>query len=560
MGLIVQQHEVDADGLAELRRPRSDVVAERPDGEDRWVAAEGPLERYERSLSVADTGDDTFEVTERIDFRLAVPVWRWLLHLPFRRALRVRRNATTQPWWAPPDRLAPRAATVLSLLAGLAIIDGYLGTLLSQTITFAADEFDASDSAQGATLAAVRIGVLVSIGATALADRHGRRRLLVITIVAACLATAATAAAPSLWWYGVSQTIARGLTTGVGIIIAIIAAEEAPARSRAYTASILSMTAALGSGMVVWLLPLASLGEWAWRILFLVPLVWAPLAWWLCRSLPESRRFEVTAAARKRRVPGVVRGGWRRIDPSMRSRLALLAASGFLLSLFTAPASQFQNEFLRSERGFSASQLAAFTLITNTPAGIGVVVGGRLADVYGRRRIGALGLVGGVGGTVAMYLTFGWSQWMWSVVGGIVGALTVPALGVYGPELFATGARGRANAAIVTVGVAGSSVGLLTAGVLSDNLGNFGAAMSVLAIGPLIVALLVLFVYPETAGLELEEINPGDRDPDGGTDTDDTATTTDPPPAAGAVDSDSDPGPERHERSEGPGHAPTAES
>ena len=36
-------------------------------------------------------------------------------------------------------------------------------------------------------------------------------------------------------------------------------------------------------------------------------------------------------------------------------------------------------------------------------------------------------------------------------------------------------------------------------------------ALLILAAGPLVVAWLVLRRYPETAGLELEEINPEDR-------------------------------------------------
>ena len=36
---------------------------------------------------------------------------------------------------------------------------------------------------------------------------------------------------------------------------------------------------------------------------------------------------------------------------------------------------QFLNEFLRTERGFSGALIAVFVLVTNTPAGIGIVAG-----------------------------------------------------------------------------------------------------------------------------------------------------------------------------------------
>ena len=65
---------------------------------------------------------------------------------------------------------------------------------------------------------------------------------------------------------------------------------------------------------------------------------------------------------------------------------------------------------------------------------------------------------------------------------------------------------------IVTCGVVGSSVGLLFAGWLSDRLdGELGPPLAVLALGPLIVAALVNFRYPETKDRELEDINPEDR-------------------------------------------------
>ena len=140
-------------------------------------------------------------------------------------------------------------------------------------------------------------------------------------------------------------------------------------------------------------------------------------------------------------------------------------------------------------------------------------MGGRLADVRGRRIVGAVGLVGGVGATVLMYLSHGPGIYAWSVVGAIVGAATVPALGVYGPELFPTSLRGRANGAIGLCGVLGASTGLLVAGTLSDRFGGLGPALSLLALGPAVLVGLVLVAYPETAHRELEDLNPEDELP-----------------------------------------------
>jgi len=189
----------------------------------------------------------------------------------------------------------------------------------------------------------------------------------------------------------------------------------------------------------------------------------------------------------------------------------LLAASGFCWSLFVAPAAQFLNEYLRTERDFSGVQITAFVLLTNTPGGIGIIVGGRLAERRGRRLIGIIGVSGGVALTVLTYLVWGWPLWAASAVAAVIGGMAIPALAVYGPELFPTAQRARANGGLQVVAVAGSAVGLLAAGWLADRLGGLGPAIALLAVGPLILVVLVATFYPETAHQELEDINPTDR-------------------------------------------------
>ncbi len=61
----------------------------------------------------------------------------------------------------------------------------------------------------------------------------------------------------------------------------------------------------------------------------------------------------------------------------------------------------------------------------------------------------------------------------------------------------------------------GSAGGLILCGVMADSFGRIGPAMSILSVGPLLLAALVMVAYPETAGKELEDLNPEDRRPDG---------------------------------------------
>jgi MFS family permease len=490
---------VEVEDLARARRPRSDVVVEAAAGPDRFTAATGPFARYERRL---DEGVDG-RVVETIDYRLAPMVWPLPFAPLYRKALAERRAGSGSPWWSPPETPDAHAATALGSLCALAVVFSYIGTLLTQTLTYAAEELDASKADQGATFAAVRVGILGALALTTLADRHGRRRVLLGCAVAGCLLAALSGLAPGLVALGVVQTLVRGLATAGGVLVVVVAAEEMPAGSRAFAITLIGAAGAFGAGICLMALPLADLGEGGWRLVMAGALLLLPIVRLVARHLPESRRYD--AAHAEVGMAGHGRRFW------------LLATSAFLLQLFTAPAAQLLNEFLRDEQGFSALRITAFSILTNTPGGIGLVVGGRLADTRGRRVVGAIGVVTGTSLTVAMVLLGGWPMWGLSVAGAIAGSMVVPALGVYGPELFPTSLRGRANGIIAILGVAGSVIGLGVAGYLSDRWDGLGPALALLSVGPLLMAVLVLVAYPETAHRELEDLNPEDQVGDGGT-------------------------------------------
>jgi MFS family permease len=478
---VVVESVLNQAEVAARLRPRDDVVIEHEVAPGRFGCTVGPFSHYERTVESSPEADGLARVVEITDYRLAAGVWSVLFDQGYRRTLRTRHAAGHSPWWAPPDVIDQRAAMVLSLICSLAVLAGYFGTIITQTITYVADEFGASNTAQGTTLAAVRIGVLLSMAMSALADRRGRRIALMSSAIGASVASALSAAAPSLAVYGVIQVAARGFSTATVVLLAIVAAEEMPAGARAYAISLLSMAGALGAGLCIGLLFLADLGTSAWRILYVVPLLFLPALRGIGRKLPESQRF-----AHSHAQVGMAGHG---------RRFWLLAVSGFLVALFTTPASQFMNEFLRDEHDYSGLRISLFTILTNTPGALGIIIGGHLADVRGRRIVGAVGMAGGTIFTVLMFLANGGaSLWAFSVLGAVIGAVTIPAIGVYGPELFPTSLRGK-----------------VVAGRLADHFDRFGPAFTLLAIGPLIMAGLVLAAYPETAHRELEDINPEDQ-------------------------------------------------
>jgi MFS family permease len=269
-----------------------------------------------------------------------------------------------------------------------------------------------------------------------------------------------------------------------------------PRNSRAYAVSVLAMASGLGAGVAVLALPLADISASSWRLVYLVALVWLVVALDIARRLPETRRFErphITA------------------PPLDRGRFAVLALVALLANLFVAPASLFQNGYLEDVRGFSATTIALFTVTTATPAGIGLIIGGRIADIRGRRMLVAVVLPLATALGVLSYSVGGPVMWLAVFGAGMLGGITYPALAVYRTELFPTGNRSRAAGLITAAALVGGVGGLLTMGTLLDHGWTHGRVMALLASAQVLVVVIVLRWYPETAHRELEELNPVDR-------------------------------------------------
>lgn len=496
--MIVRQWAPGSPGATAALEARDDsLVAERPEPGSTarhldFEQAHGPFHRYRRSVAVADDGS----VTETITYRLRIPWFGWIFSLPIRHGLRHRRPAhSSSHWWAPPDRLDERQARTLALLASASMTAAFANTLFTQTASFAAERFEVGATGQGIGGAVVRLGIIIALPFAVLADRAGRRRTLVLLAWLTPLLCALGALAPGFWVLVASQTVARPVGIALAIIAGVAAAEDMPRNSRAYALSVLAMAAGLGAGIAVGGLKLADRGPDGWRWVYALSLIWLPVAVVLLRHLLETRRFETV----------------HRISPPMpRSRLALVAAVALTSNLFIAPASFFQNRYLDDVRGYSGGGIALFTLVTGTPASIGLMVGGRLADTVGRRQLIAICTPIS---TVALAISFsssGATMWIATFIGGLTAAMAFPAYAVYRAELFPTGNRGVANGLVTATALIAGSLGIVLIGLLHDRGIGFGTLIAFAGIGQLVAAFLAWRWYPETAHLELEQINPDD--------------------------------------------------
>ena len=482
-----------------LRSPRDDLLLEHPDGDDTFVQGEGPFRDYERRLTPAEGGS----IDEVTRYHVGLPWFGWVFAPLVRGTVARRRPGLEQHhgeqlWWAPPDRLERRQMVVLGLLAAASLSAAFVNTLFTQTVNFAARDFGVSNSGQGVAGTVVRCAIVIMLPVVLLADRVGRRRMIQITAFAAPACSALGALAPSFAVLTATQAVGRPLGLALDLLIAVVAIEEMPRNSRAYAVSVLAMASGLGAGVCVMALRLADLGPSAWRLVYVVSLVWLLVAADLARRLPETQRFE---AHRHDTVRHHIH----------RRRLLALAGAAFFGNLFVAPASFFQNRYLEEVRGYTGGGIALFTIATATPAGVGILIGGRLADLYGRRILGSVSLVVGTFVFLLSFSVGGWPMWVTALIGGTIIGISVPALGVYRAELFPTGGRSLAGFFITVAALVSGSLAILATGALLDRGFSHFEVLGVFALGQLVVAAIVMLAFPESAHRELEDLNPEDR-------------------------------------------------
>jgi MFS family permease len=374
----------------------------------------------------------------------------------------------------------------------------FINTLFTQTVAYAADEFNISKSGQGIGAAIVRLGIVICLPLVALADRRGRRPMMIAMAWAAPLVSALGAIAPSYSFLVATQAVGRPLGLTLDILIAVVAIEEMPRDGRAYATGILAVLSGIGGGIAVASLPLADISLTSWRYIYVIGLMWLIIAYALMKWLPESERFIRHTPKTKMRAAYIA--------DALRGNLGRICSVVFLTNVYIATASIFQNRYLKEERGYTAAQVALFTIITSSPATFGLIIGGRVADERGRRILGATLVPIGAFLLALSFSTSGATMWLVAIAGGLAFGISYPALAVYRGELFPTRTRGLAGGIIMTSALFGGIIGLVGGGWFLDANGSYGQVMMWLVIGPVIAAAIVWFRYPETAHRELDDI------------------------------------------------------
>jgi MFS family permease len=474
-------------------------------------------------VEVRGAGTDGSEIALDVENPTHVPYFEWLLG-PFLRlgerrtlryhAARLAAEAEGRPppeprrrsALLPPVPFPPQAIALLGTAAATTALANFGGALFGQTADSVTDAFGQSTKALGVSLAVSRGGVLISLVASAFADRQGRRRLLLICFAGVCITNAISAVAPGFVIFTGAQAMTRAFANASFVVAGIAAVEEAPEGARAYALSMLALAYGAGFAIAVVLLPISDISEQSWRIAFAISALTIFLLPRFGRSLQETGRY--VDLARRTAQRGRVRDIF---DRAYGHRFLLLAVAAFLTNFFSAPSSQLMNRFLTDEQGFSNTLIAVFRAVTaGLPGLLGIIIAGKLAETRGRRPVAIVGLAVATVFQMTFFLGSGAVLWLASTIAIVAASSAAIVLAAFDTELFPTETRGTSNALLLVCAVAGSAGGLLLATNLEDVVGGLGAAIAVCGVAPLLAAALVMPWLPEPADRNLDDVSPSE--------------------------------------------------
>lgn len=392
-----------------------------------------------------------------------------------------------------------RDRRILTLMALVAFVAGYGGSQLSHTLPFARTALGLSEGGMNWVFAVTRLLSLLGLLFMLYADRRGRRLPFLAAFSLMPIASLGTALAPDPVTFTLTQSGARIAVIAVAGLAIVILAEELSPRVRALGIGIYALAGAAGSGLGLALLPIAENSESSYKALFAftgVGLLVLPL---LARFLPESRayvQYENKVTFGTALKAGLGRHFWP------------LAAIVFLIAAYSSPATAFVMERLVDDLQWETAPARFLLMVFSGLGTAGVIIGGRMADVLGRKRTTISAMVLGLVGGVAFYTQdSGWilAPAIFLATMGL-GMLT-PALAAHRSELFPTRVRATAAGWVTNVAIGGSIAGFVIGALIVDTVG-LSTTITALA-GGLVLAMLLVTRLPETRGMDLIRRRPG---------------------------------------------------
>ncbi|HUG84050.1 MAG TPA: MFS transporter [Euzebya sp.] len=367
-----------------------------------------------------------------------------------------------------------------------------------------AQQVGLSGTTLGLGLGVIRLASIAALPMSRLADRHGRRRVMLFTTSLALLLTALAAGAPSFWLFVTILAVSRPLMSATNGVAGVIAAEEVRSRDRSKAIALITVGYGIGAGIPIILRGIAGfLGtEISFRTLFLLA---APLL----LTVPLIGRVvrEPDRATAVTRAPAAVVQRLGRVPHALRGRLLLLSTLTFFVGYLTGPVNTYLFVYAESVAGVAASTLLVVAPAAAAAGAAGLWVGVHLADRFGRIPTAMLTKFALAAVSILTY-----SAGAWGAVAGYVASLFIassyaPAVGATTAEIFPTSMRATATGWLTLSSTIGAVLGLLVFGWVSELADSFAVAAVVVSV-PVAISMVGYRFLPETKGKELEESAP----------------------------------------------------
>lgn len=331
-----------------------------------------------------------------------------------------------------------------------------------------------------------------------LADRYGRKPVMMIDVMLYAGLGFATAFAPNLTVFLIIRAlfgIAMGGEWGIG---ASLTMESIPARSRGLVSGFLQ--AGYPSGL---LLASAVFGLFypliGWRGMFMVGLAPALLVLYIRRSVKESPGFHPERAKKAPNTWAVLKAHW---------RLALYAMLFMMaMNFFSHGTQDLYPTLLQIDRGLGHGLVSSINLIAAVGAILGGLVFGALSQRIGRRRA----LIAGA--LLALPLTPFWafshSPYM---LGATAFAMQFMVQGCWGiipahlNELSPAEARGTFPGVVYQLGNFLASYNATMQAQIAVAYGSYGAALALVAAGAAIFIAVFAFMGREARDIDMAAV------------------------------------------------------
>ena len=404
--------------------------------------------------------------------------------------------------------LSHRHRTLLLLLATATLFEGYDRFILSLALPYIATDLgvigqgagtEAAEGALGWALSLIRVGALLAVPLCLMADRAGRRGILLVTVLGYTVVTALTGLSRGLGDLIALQFVATMFLTAELALAQVVIAEEFPANARGMGQGLLGAAAAVGAGLAAVLFPVLVQSPLGWRGLYFVGVVPLLIVGYLRRSLPETTHWTRLDEAERRR------GGLLRVFVApYRFRFLVLVLVAAIATASFATAFSFASYRATTTFGWSPGHVSTMILTGGGLGFWGWMLFGRMADLVGRRSTATLCLVGSAMAIALFYRT--------SVLFPAFAALVFFEAGItiavtaLSTECFPTALRATARAWVTNAGMIGAVLGLGLVGWLSSRLGGAAAVVAFLGVLPLALVPLV-WLLPETVGREIDAID-----------------------------------------------------